>query len=275
MVKMARIKFYCRSFNKELYLLSRGLYEQAGYPCVRLTDQMADGYFFRMLEDETCDIAINVDEDCFITDLDAVLALACRVEEEGWVNAGCSDAGPGVPRKGDPEVTNPFFNVFNLREIRKEWNAVQLIPELRKDSFRGIEPYYNFFHWMVQMFPGRTLYLNNSRHQDTITTRLFDDVEGGVELCHHTWFARLFKISLFTKIFEGNDRKDVNHQLRINAIIDAAYVKRGICRPQFGMFAQMGFRLDECLRWCIKVPQRMANWPNKLKHKLAKKETTA
>ena len=73
-----RIKFYCRSFNKELYLLSRGLYEQAGYPCIRLTDQTADGYFFKMLEDETCDIAINVDEDCFITDLDAVLALAKR-----------------------------------------------------------------------------------------------------------------------------------------------------------------------------------------------------
>ena len=46
-----RIKFYCRSFNKELYLLSRGLYEQAGYPCIRLTDQTADGYFFKMLED--------------------------------------------------------------------------------------------------------------------------------------------------------------------------------------------------------------------------------
>ena len=75
-----RIKFYCRSFNKELYLLSRGLYEQAGYPCIRLTDQTADGYFFKMLEDETCDIAINVDEDCFITDLDAVLALAKRAQ---------------------------------------------------------------------------------------------------------------------------------------------------------------------------------------------------
>lgn len=261
-----RIKFYCRSFNKELYLLSRGLYEQAGYPCVRLTDQTADGYFFKMLEDETCDIAINVDEDCFITDLDAVLALAKRVEEEKWVNAGCSDAGAGVPRKGDPTVTNPFFNVFNLHEIRKAWNAYRLIPELKKDSYKGIEPYYNFFHWMVRTFPERTLYLDNQRHQDTITTMLFDQ---GRQLCLHTWFARLFKVSLFTRLFEGNDRKDVDHRQRINTIIDSAYAERHIKRPSFGLFDRFGFSLDEMVRWSVKVPQRIANWPNKLKRKFA------
>lgn len=269
MSRNPRIKFYCRSFNKELYLLSRGLYEQAGYPCVRLTDQTADGYFFKMLEDETCDIAINVDEDCFISNLDAVLKLAKRVEEEKWINAGCSDAGAGVPRKGDPTVTNPFFNVFNLHEIRKSWNAYRLIPQLKKDSYKGIEPYYNFFHWLVETFPGRTLYLNNCRHHDTITTRLFDDIEGGVEICQHTWFARLFKISIFTRLFEGNDRKDVNHQRRINNIIEGVYFTRGISRPSFNMIDQMDFGIDEFQRWCIKIPQRIANWPNKLKRKFA------
>lgn len=269
MHRRRRIKFYCRSFNKELYLLSRGLYEQAGYPCVRLTDQTADGYFFRMLEDEECDIAINVDEDCFITDLDAVMKLAERVEDEGWINAGCSDAGPGVPRGGDPTVTNPFFNVFNLHEIRKSWNAYRLIPQLKKDCYKGIEPYYNFFHWLVETFPGRTLYLHNIRHADTITTLLFDAAEGGAEICQHTWFARLFKVSLFTRLFEGNDRKDVNHQQRINAIIDASYAKRGIRRPSFGWSDRIGFTFDECQRWCIKVPQRIMNWPNKLRQRFA------
>ncbi len=265
MSRHTRIKFYCRSFNKELYLLSRGLYEQAGYPCVRLTDQTADGYFFTMLADEECDIAINVDEDCFITDLDAVLALAKRVEEEGWVNAGCSDAGAGVPRKGDPTVTNPFFNVFNLHEIRKSWNAYRLIPELKKDALKGIEPYYNFFHWMVRTFPDRTLYLENTRHADTITTQLYSDQS---QICLHTWFARLFKVSLFTRLFEGNDRKDVDHRQRINAIIDAAYTARGLRRPVFGPLARLGFSVDEILRWSIKVPQRIANWPKKLMAKI-------
>lgn len=265
MSRNPRIKFYCRSFNKELYLLSKGLYEQAGYPCVRLTDQTADGYFFTMLADEECDIAINVDEDCFITDLDAVLALAKRVEDEGWVNAGCSDAGAGVPRKGDATVTNPFFNVFNLHEIRKAWNAYRLIPELKKDALKGIEPYYNFFHWMVRTFPDRTLYLDNTRHADTITTQLYCDQQ---LLCLHTWFARLFKVSVFTRLFEGNDRKDVNHQLRINAIIDSAYQIRGLRRPVFGLLARLGFTVDEIIRWSIKVPQRVANWPKKLMAKM-------
>lgn len=265
MSRNPRIKFYCRSFNKELYLLSKGLYEQAGYPCVRLTDQTADGYFFAMLADEECDIAINVDEDCFITDLDAVLALAKRVEDEGWVNAGCSDAGAGVPRKGDATVTNPFFNVFNLHEIRKSWNAYRLIPELKKDALKGIEPYYNFFHWMVRTFPDRTLYLDNTRHADTITTQLYCDQQ---LLCLHTWFARLFKVSVFTRLFEGNDRKDVNHQLRINAIIDCAYQIRDLRRPVFGPLARLGFTVDEIIRWSIKVPQRVANWPKKLMAKM-------
>ena len=256
-----RIKFFCRSFNKELYLLSRGLYEQAGYPCVRLTDQTADGYFYTMLEDESCDIAINVDEDCFITDLDAVLALARKAHAEGWVNIGCSDAGEGVPRKGSPEVTNPFFNIFNLHEIRKAWNAYRLVPELRRDCYKGKEPYYNFFLWLVRTFPGRTLYLDNVRHADGLTTRL--------DCCLHTWFARQYHPGLLTRLFEGNDVKDVNHRERIDAIIDEAYVRRGLSRPSFSFVQRLGFQFDEMCRWTIKVPQRVAGWPRKIKNKFS------
>lgn len=264
MPQLPRIKFYCRSFNKELYLLSRRLYEDAGYPCVRLTDQTADGYFFTMLEDEKCDIAINVDEDCFITDLDAVLRLADRVREEKWVNAGCPDAFPACPRDGDPKVTNPFFNIFNLKEIRKSWNAYRMIPELKKDSYKTIEPYYNFFHWMDKTFPGRTLYLEGHRHSDGITTVL----DG---YCLHTWFARQFAPSVLTRLFEGNDRKGVNHQQRINTIIDEAYGVRAISRPSFNVFQRLGFKVDEAQRWSIKIPQRVINWPNKIRKKLCRK----
>ena len=256
-----RIKFFCRSFNKELYLLSRGLYEQAGYPCVRLTDQTADGYFYTMLEDESCDIAINVDEDCFITDLDAVLALARKAHAEGWINIGCSDAGEGVPRKGSPEVTNPFFNIFNLHEIRKAWNAYRLVPELKRDCYKGKEPYYNFFLWLVRTFPGRTLYLDNVRHADGLTTRL--------DCCLHTWFARQYNPGLLTRLFEGNDVKEVNHRKRIDAIIDEAYARRGLSRPSFSFAQRIGFKFDEMCRWAIKVPQRVAGWPRKIKNKFS------
>lgn len=73
MDKNLKIKIFCRSFDLRLYTLSEGLYETMGFPCVRLTDQSADGYFFTMLKDTECDIAINVDEDCFVCDPEAIL----------------------------------------------------------------------------------------------------------------------------------------------------------------------------------------------------------
>ena len=91
------MKFYTRSFSLELYEQARQLFESAGYPCVRLTDQTADGYFFTMLDDTDCDVAINVDEDAYIADLDAVLDLAEYVLQHGYANAGCPDCSPGCP----------------------------------------------------------------------------------------------------------------------------------------------------------------------------------
>lgn len=263
MKQSLRIKFYCRSFNKELYMISRFLYEKTGYPCVRLTDQTADGYFYKMLEDETCDIAINVDEDCFIADMEAVMKLVEKAVEEGWINIGCSDAGPGVPRRGEAEVTNPFFNVFNLHEIRKQWNAYRLIPELKKDNYKGIEPYYNFFHWLNRTFPGRTLYLDNKKHYDRISTLLYD--AEGHHLCSHSWFARQFRPSFLTLLFEGNDAKGVNHATRIDNLIQEVYTERGLSVPRLNLWQTIGCRIDEMVRWSIKVPQRIANWPSKIK----------
>jgi len=268
MKQQLRIKFYCRSFNKELYLLSRALYETVGYPCVRLTDQTADGYFFTMLEDEECDIAINIDEDCFIADMEAVLALVEKMIAEDWINIGCSDAGPGVPRRGEAEVTNPFFNIFNLRLIRKSWNAYRMIPELRKDSYKSIEPYYNFFYWLNRTFPGRTLYLDNRKHADHISTLLYD--AEGRHLCSHSWFARQFRPSFLTRLFESNDAKNVNHAQRIDALIREVYTERGMKVLVLNPLQIISCRVDELQRWSIKIPQRIANWPNKLKKRFVK-----
>lgn len=278
-----KIKFFCRSFNKELYLLSRGLYAQAGYPCVRLTDQSADGYFFTMLRDQDCDIAINVDEDCFVTDLETVLELARRVADEGWVNAGISDAGAGCPRGGHPLVTNPFFNVFNLKLIRTKWNEPVSRKELTdfrftehsdelRQQFEKLdvpriyfrekvnldnadnEPYYNYFFWLALRFPGKTLYLNSWRHGDGITTV--------TDMCLHTWFARFYHPFVITYLFEHNP-SGIKHEQRIDAIIDEAYGRRSVARPRFTPGSRMGFILDGMVRWSVKVPQRVMNWPNK------------
>ncbi|MBQ1168461.1 MAG: hypothetical protein II143_05105, partial [Bacteroidales bacterium] len=119
---MPKIKIYTRSFSPELYALSKALYPK-GVEAVRLTDRTADGYFYAMLRDLECDIAINIDEDAFVTNPEAVMALAMRVWEEGWANAGTSDCGPGCPRSHNPIVTNPFFNVLNLKLIREKYEG--------------------------------------------------------------------------------------------------------------------------------------------------------
>ena len=112
-----RVKFYTRSFDLRLYRISKALYEGLEYegeaiPCVRLTDQSADGYFYTMLKDTDCDIAINIDEDAFITNPGAMLELVDVAIKEGYANIGYSDGDPATTNR-DKIVTNPFFNIFN------------------------------------------------------------------------------------------------------------------------------------------------------------------
>lgn len=285
-MKDLRIKIFCRSFDLRLYRLSRGLYESWGFPCVRLTDQTADGYFYTMLRDTECDIAINVDEDCFITSKLAVMSLVDYVVENGIANAGCSDGGSWVPRGGNPLVTNPFFNVFNLNLLRQKFSRqavkdfdysryreqmikaypVSALCEGRKYSFENIdyEPYYGFFLW--QACNTKTYYLPSQGHPDKWTTILLN--HEGEELCRHTWLARFYSVPAFV----------VRHWLptagaqkeRINAVINEAYQMAGVAMPVFGCKDQWEFVGNRVLRWIIKVPQRIAGWPAKIKHKVQK-----
>lgn len=269
-----RVKFYTRSFSLELFEQAKQLFEGAGYPCVRLTDQTADGYFFTMLEDLDCDVAINVDEDAYIQDIDAVLDLAEYVLANGYANAGCPDCAPGCPRGGNPIVTNPFFNIFDLSQIRNKWpgkrEGARIVGLFRYDDvmqemrskfeydeslivrphFDSIfdEPYYNFFFWLAYNF--RTLYLPNKRHEDGISTVLYS-VDGSV-LCKHSWMSRFY-----------HQRAD--QTFRINALIDEVCESRGMKRLEFTKAQILKFRFDHLLRFLIRIPQRIGNWPRKWK----------
>lgn len=283
-----RIKIFCRSFDLKLYRLSKGLYESWGFPCVRLTDQTADGYFRTMLRDADCDIAINVDEDCFITNKQAVLDLVDYVIANGIANAGCPDGGAMLPRVFNPLVTNPFFNVFNLNLLREQYsreaennfdyNAHKqqmiagypkqlLVPDRPYDfDVTDHEPYYPFFLW--QACYTKTLYLPCERHTDRWTTILYN--HKGEEMCRHTWFARFYSVPSWTvRYFQPNAGKQ---QKRIDNIIHEAYQMTGIPMPEFTSRDRCAFLWNKIVRWLIKVPQRIAGWPAKLR-KLSKKRT--
>lgn len=253
-----RVKVYTRSFDLRLYRLSKGLFEQFGWPTVRLTDQSADGYFYTMLKDTDCDIAVNVDEDAFITDPQAVKDLVDRIVAEGWANIGYSDGDPATTGR-DSIVTNPFFNVFNLALIRTKFNRKLMVR-----SLTDYEPYCAFFYWLAREF--KTLYLPARKHADGITTVALD--EQGRTVCLHTWFSRFY--SMPSWLVRRIEPTQGMQKQRIDAIIREAYAIRNLAVPAFGFGDRLAFLGNKIIRWIIKVPQRISRWPYKLRKKLSK-----
>lgn len=264
-----KIKIFTRSFSLEMYEMSKYLFESMGVSCIRLTDQMADGYFYTMLKDKECDIAINIDEDAFVISPKAILSLVEYVVENNYANAGCPDGGCGAPRYGNPIITNPFFNVLNLKLIRtiahskqdvKQFDYLKNRDEMESKFPKEIlfgkfdygkfdyEPYYPFFFWLANNF--KTLYLPSNFHTDGVSTILYNHTNE--EILYHSWFARFYKIkseqtrrikNLFEEVIMMREMKDIE------------YTKLDIFR----------FSIDFFMRRLIRIPMRIANWPNKWK----------
>lgn len=275
--KKIRIKIFTRSFSLELYSLSRTLYEGLEIPIVRLTDKTADGYFFSILKDTECDVAINIDEDAFLINPDALLELVNFVVEHNYANVGCPDGGMAL-RIFNPIITNPFFNVLNLKLIRtkligkNEINAfdyltvceemkarfpIHILKGRYDFKYTNQEPYYPFFFWLAYNFD--ILYLPAETHTDGISTILYSPDKSQI-ICLHAWFARFYKMSLFAKIFLK--KRGVQTQ-RITNLITESYELRQLPRPIFTTYDYLRFNADMLLRWSIKVPQRIMGWPRK------------
>jgi len=259
MEKQPVIKLFTRSFDLRLYRLSKALYQNLGWEMVRLTDKSADGYFYAMLRDSDCDIAVNIDEDAFLVDPESLKELVQKVLDGGYANAGCPDGGnTAMPRSGDPRVTNPFFNILDLRQIRPSFDKSKLI---RKPD--DLEPYYPFFHWLADNF--KTLYLPAVKHADGITTIL--QMPDGRPLCLHTWFARFYSMPgwMVRRIQKG---LAADQRSRIDAVIDETYAVRDMSRPHFGASDKISFLANDIIRWIIKIPQRISRWPYKISRKI-------
>ncbi|MBQ7253282.1 MAG: hypothetical protein IJS30_01240 [Bacteroidales bacterium] len=269
---MPNIKIYTRSFSPELYKFSKALYPE-GVEAVRMTDRTADGYFYAMLRDTDCDIAINIDEDAYVSDPEAVMELAQRVYEEGWANAGTSDCGPGCPRSHNPIVTNPFFNILNLKLIREKYMGpgqirafdYQPVKEQMKAAFKSqvsatltggfdiydFEPYYSFYLWLAYNF--KTLYLPAERHPDGLSTILYDG--SGRELCRHSWMARKYKVN-------------PAQTQRITTLIDEVYTSRGLKRAAITRCEHVAFAIELAFGYIKKAFIRISRWPGKIKRKI-------
>lgn len=229
-----RIEIFTRSMNYMLYDAAMRCVDNLPYIKHRLQAQTADGYLITMLRSRA-DWAINIDEDAFVTDTQALEELLQYCIDNEIVNCGMPDGGVLPIRTHNPLVTNPFFNIINLKELRKRYNkeivagygvytteyeakSPQITGEYSYDYF---EPYCTFFVWVSQNF--KTLYLDGTTHSDGVSTILKN--HEGKPFITHTWYSRFYN-------------QDTEHTQRINKIIDK-YSRR--TKPQLRRKISDGF----------------------------------
>lgn len=222
-IKKYRICICTRSMNISLYKKSMSSISLP-YKRYRFLFTTADGYLYDLLKLDY-DYVVNIDEDAFVIDNDALFDLIIYCITNEIVNCGMSDARINI-REGNPVVTNPFFNIFDIRKIKSHFNIQEIKsqninPEILKDHlphhlindnyiFKEYEPFYKYFVWLALRF--KTLYLDTETHKDGFSTILKN--QEGTPFLIHTWFSRLYG-------------KDVFHTNRINNIMNS-YIRTEI-----------------------------------------------
>lgn len=224
MTDPSRIKIFTRSMNDVLYHKSMALCSLP-YEKVRLLNTSADGYLYQVIGDTRADWVINIDEDAFVSNVDALQRLIEYCMENDYVNCGMPDGGVVHLRDGNPLVTNPYLNILNTKVLREQFHLDKLHENPNKDCFTqrkllvgahdfsatDVEPYYPFFIWTSNHF--KTLYLKASNHPDGESTVLYNHL--GEEMLIHTWYSRFYN-------------RDPFHTRRINNAFREACQKQGI-----------------------------------------------
>lgn len=217
-----KVKTYTRSMNDVLYHKAKALCNLP-YETVRLLGTSADGYLYRLVNDTDADWVVNIDEDAFVCDLDALKRLVDYCIEHDFVNCGMPDGGVVHLRDGNPLVTNPYFNILNTKAIREQFDTDKLNETPNRSRFAqtdllvgphdfdatDIEPYYPFFIWMSNHF--KTLYLKATNHPDGESTVLYNHL--GEPFLIHTWYSRFYNRDRFhTRRIDNAFREACNKQ---------------------------------------------------------------
>ena len=220
-----RVVITTRSMDDELYALAAALFPE--HPSRRLVGRSAEGYLEEVLALKEADWVLNIDEDAFVTDRDAVSDLIELMDREGYDYCGVSDGGVIPHRNNSPLVVNPFFNVFHVAGIRDRLAGAETtdLPidtlstaalglAVEPSRLHYVEPFDSLLTWLSQCF--RPLYLTARTHPDGITTIVSSP--DGRDLVVHTWYSRMF-------------RTDLPQRRRIQARICEAYQKAGEAPP--------------------------------------------
>ncbi|WP_418992859.1 hypothetical protein [Alistipes sp.] len=225
-----RVGLFTNSAQAELLAMSTSLYREICRPIV-IPGRTSKGKSFygyacfdRMLRSRLVrcrfDYLVYVDEDCFLADAEALLGVVKHFVENDYGFCGMPDGGVCRVRRHNPVAINPFFSIFNLRQIARVYDQQEVRRTVFDDSLRrftptsllhaahgvpadpppaeqplaydDFEPYYRIFFYLLRMGL-KPLYLDadtSPLDPTGITTCLMD--HRGRALCHHTWYARHF-----------------------------------------------------------------------------------
>jgi hypothetical protein len=202
-------EFFTRSKNDQLFNAMVSTIKSLPYKRFRVTGmntgEDAVNYLHYIFELSKEDWLINIDEDAYVSNPQSIPNLIEYMEKNNYQYCGFPDGGTTI-RFHNPLVVNPFFNIFNMKEIRKKYNK-SLIPSINAYQFNEAmkaktpthllrhnyvydryEPFYGLFLWMIDNF--NCYFMDSYQHSDTITTVLKD--EKGQDFLYHTWYSRCY-----------------------------------------------------------------------------------
>lgn len=194
------IEIFTRHCNRFLYSKAISTIKLP-YKKNKLKFTTGASYFYQIMKSDA-DIVINIDEDAFIIDNEELEKLLVYFVENQFVNCGMPDGGVIHGRVHNPLVINPFFNIMDLRVLRKDFNFdlmkkyktfdEKYIPKtnyrLMKYSYQYdmFEPYYPFFLWIYLNY--KVLDLDAITLPDGFTTKLLSHNQK--PFLYHAWYSR-------------------------------------------------------------------------------------
>ena len=240
---MNRICIVSNVMNDDLYEYSKSFYDTIKYSKIvvfgknGLHNMAFIDHIIKNSLKYNFDWMVYIDEDCFITNLDALNDLIQYQINNNFSCSGVPDGGVISHRFHNPIAINPFFMIMNVADIRKRYNLDEIthsyyasdldrfIPtDLIKKEFiyqsdydktiaKGYKPFgvvydnfeacYGFFFWLLRN-NFKMLYLDADEYSDNLTTIVKN--QNGVSFVYHTWFARKWH--------------DENNKKRIMKIVD-------------------------------------------------------
>lgn len=221
-----------RSCNPDLYQKMRSLIPEH-IECIRYDNYRewtdARRFLYDCIDDSE-DIVVVIDDDCFITDWSVVEQIVKDVVDNDYAFAGMPDGGVIKHRTNSWVVANPFFLVLNCKLIRRNKKLLNRDsvddfkynhfihyshkPDFTNEDYRNLddEIFNGLFYYLAFYF--NPLYINGRIVIDDIATTLtYNDKDFLI----HTWYSREY--SAYDSVRERIDNIfKISEQCKVNGV---------------------------------------------------------